>query len=97
MIAAAAATTAPVVNPRENPAAPEPAMLVAAMLETTAAPREAPNSWKVLTIPEATPASCGSTWPSAVTEATTNKAPMPAAATPTHTTHPTGSREFVSG
>ena len=60
-----AATTAAVMNPRENPAELVPARLVAAMLETTAAPRAAPNSWKVLTIPEARPASCGATWPSA--------------------------------
>jgi hypothetical protein len=30
-------------------------MLAAAMLETTAAPSEAPNSWKVLTMPETSP------------------------------------------
>jgi hypothetical protein len=58
--AVTAATTAAVKNPRENPAELVPARLVAALLETTAAP----NSWKVLTIPEARPASCGATWPS---------------------------------
>lgn len=47
--------------PRLKPELLVPEMLAAAMLETTAAPREAPNSWKVLTIPEATPAFSGST------------------------------------
>ena len=49
------------------------------MLETVATPTEAPNSWKVLSRPEAIPASSGPICPSAVAAATTNSAPMPKA------------------
>ena len=34
-------------------------------------------------MPDARPASCGATWPSAVADATTNSVPVPAAATAT--------------
>lgn len=88
-VAAAAETTATPVatrNASSNPDAVVVLVRLAAALETAAAPAEAPNSWKVLTIPEVTPASCGATLPSAVAEATTNSAPSPAEATLTPAT-----------
>lgn len=51
--AAIPATSSAAVNPSGVP----PARLTAATLDITAAPVDAPNSWKVLTIPDATPAS----------------------------------------
>jgi hypothetical protein len=87
---ATAAATAATVNPLVKPFNVLPVRLAAATLDTTAAPMEAPNSWKVLTMPEAIPASWGATWLSAVAEAMTNIAPVPAAATTTPATTPAG-------
>ena len=81
-----AAVTAMNVNPRVNPTSLVPAMLAAAMLDTAAAPIAAPNSWKVLTIPDASPASWCATFASAVVDAATKVAPMPADATLTPAT-----------
>ena len=57
--AATAAATAASTKPFAKPVSVSPTRLAAATLDTTAAPMEAPNSWKVLTMPEAMPASCG--------------------------------------
>ncbi len=55
----------------------DPASIPAATVETTATPIEPPTSWKVLTTPEASPASSGSTMPRAVVVAVTKTAPRP--------------------
>ncbi|MFY7626895.1 hypothetical protein [Streptomyces soliscabiei] len=52
----------------------------AATVETTATPMEPPTSWKVLTTPEASPASWFSTMARAVVVAVTKTAPMPSEA-----------------
>ena len=56
-MAATAAVIAAKVNPRLKPVLTVPARLAAAMLDTIATPSAAPNSWKVLRIPDASPAS----------------------------------------
>src|SRR6187402_1986935 len=80
------ATAAATTNASVKPLVTVPVRLAAATLENTGAPMEAPNSWKVLTMPEARPDSSGATSPSAVAAATTNRVPIPAAATVRPTT-----------
>jgi len=53
------AATAATMKPFVNPVSVSPTRLTTATLDTTAAPMDAPNSWNVLTMPEAMPASWG--------------------------------------
>ncbi|CAM5299229.1 hypothetical protein SALBM311S_11165 [Streptomyces alboniger] len=75
--ALAAAATALRVKASVKPSAAPCSMPDAATVDNAATPIEPPTSWKVLTTPEASPDSSGTTRASAVVVAVTKTAPIP--------------------